>query len=443
MVFAGTVTPFDSPTKAPEEFTFSSQNVIYLRLQNTQDETKPLIGRATFNNSEWKFTYQGSYENLASGTLAAYLFEKNHSKDRSYLIINYKTPVYGTTDGSYNVENDTLKVNAVLKPVTGRVTFNKKEDVSVRVCTFSGISYLSSFDIDNFLFKSSSKPFDYGWMNYGDYLYGALGNEEYPILDYYENYNYGCHFVTYPSVDFLQAGKSGYMSLPTPADHNEWFYCSDFSKVDNYRWISFRYIGAGTYTMGSGEQVTITQPFYMLEQEVTTDLWRYAMEDNESDSYNIAVTGKSFDQIQVFCDRLSQKWDGYSFRLPTEAEWELAARSGISRLEDYRYSGSNDTSNFVRLWTDETFDDENPFVYQVRQRYTNGCSLYDMSGNAAELCSDWYDDSMTYRVVRGGSAFDYDKLERLTVTHRCSEADYPADQIGFRIVVEMNPFMFD
>lgn len=444
MILAGGITPFDSPTKAPEEFTFSNENVIYLRLQNTKDENKPLIGRATYSNDQWKFTFQGSYENLTGGNAEAYLFAKNHSKEKSFLNINYRTPVYGTENGTFSIANDTLKVNAALKPVTGRVTFNKEENTNIRVCNFSGISYLSHFDIENFQFEYSSAPFDYGWMSYGDYLYGTMSNPEYPILDYYENYYYGCYFITYPPENFLQAGKSGYMQLPDRYAYNGWLYCPySLSRYDNYDYIRFYFVGAGTYIMGNGEQVTITQPFFMLSQEVSQDMWQYAMEDNEYEYDNVAVTGKSFDQIQLFCEKLSQKWAGYSFRLPTEAEWELAARAGFSRFSNYRYSGSNETDNYVRLWTDETYDDDNPFVYRTRQRNSNLLEMYDMSGNAAELCSDWYDDSMTYHVVRGGSAFDYENKERLTVSHRCSEADYPADQIGFRLVVEANPFMFD
>lgn len=443
MVLAGGVTAFDSPTKAPEEFTFSSENVIYLRLQNTKDENKPLIGQAKYSNNAWQFTCQGSYAGLTSGAVEAYLFENNYSKNRSYLTMNYKTPVYGTKEGTFNVENDTLKVNANLKPITGRVTFNLQEDVSVHVCTFSGIKYFTVFDIDNFLFESSSSPFNYGWMNYREYIYGSLLNEDCPILDYFETYNNTCHFVTYPTADFLQIGKSGYMQLPSSSNYNGWIYSQTSFSRHADRWFYFYYVGAGTYTMGNGNQVTITKPFFMMRQEVSRDLWQYVMEDNEYESDEIAVTGKSFDQIQQFCDKLSQKWDGYSFRLPTEAEWELAAKGGISRLADYRYSGSNDTTGYVRLWTDETYDDENPFVYRVRQREPNNCSLYDMSGNAAELCSDWYDDSMTSRVVRGGSAFDYNNKERLTISHRCSEADYDPSEIGFRLVVEVTPYMYN
>lgn len=445
MILAGGITPFDSPTKVPEEFTFSSDNVIYLRLQNTKDENKPLIGRAKYENNAWKFTYQGSYENLTAGKVDAYLFENNYSKDRSILTVSYRTPVYGVTDGSYSIVNDTLIINATLKPATGRVTFVKEEGTSVYFSRFAGISYFNSFDIEAFTFGISSKAFGSRWNNYGEYYYGFLTNEENPILVYQGD----GYCVTTASNGFLEKGKSGYLQLPTGGNYNGWLYCGyEFEQYDNYRWVYFRFMGAGTYIMGGNGDtpphlVTITKPFFILEDEVSRDLWQYVYQDGEFDYDYIAVTGKSYDQIQDFCDRLSQKWDHYTFRLPTEAEWELAARGGILNYSDSRYSGGDNLRDYVRLYTDEEYDEDNPFYFRTRQRSRNSCSLYDMSGNAAELCSDWYDENETYRVVRGGSAFDYDKKERLTVTHRCSEADYDPSEIGFRIVVEVNPFMFD
>ena len=463
MVFAGGVTAFDDATKAPAEFSFSNENVVYLRLTDPRDAGHPLIGRATYDKTQsparWQFTYQGSYDNLSSGTVEAYLFENNHSKERSVLNISYRTPIYGAEDGSFSIANDTLKINASLKPVTGRVTFVKENDgSSVWVNALSGISYYNRFDIDSFSFESSPKAINYGEMFFGDYIYGFLTNEAYPILSY-QGSNY---YVTTVSNEFLKKGESGVFNLPNGDNRNGWLYCySNFVFWDNYSYIRFRFMGAGTYTMGGKDafpahQVTITQPFFIMQSEVTRDFWQFICEDNEFENETIAVTGKNYEQIQSFIDKLNERWPQYSFRLPTEAEWELAAKGSFFNYSDYRYSGSNSTNGYVYLYSDDIHDEDNPFYYWANQRNVNGCQLFDMSGNAAELCSDWFADytaedavnpvgpeTGTYHVVRGGSAYDFSNLERLTVTHRCSEADYPLEQIGFRLVFSVTPFTFD
>lgn len=122
--------------------------------------------------------------------------------------------------------------------------------------------------------------------------------------------------------------------------------------------------------------------FYIGETEVTQALWNKLMWNNPSDqkNENYPVYGVSWSDCQKFIRKLN-RYTGKNFRLPTEAEWEFAARGG-NLSQGYRYAGSNDYDKVAWL----KFD-----FHAVKMKQSNELGLYDMSGNVSEWCSDWYD----------------------------------------------------
>ena len=117
----------------------------------------------------------------------------------------------------------------------------------------------------------------------------------------------------------------------------------------------------------------------------------------------------SYDDVLSFISKLNSL-TGRTFRMPTEAEWEYAARGG-NKSKGYRYSGGNTLDNVGWYW-----DNSDQTTHLVAQKAANELGLYDMSGNVWEWCSDWYDDyssspqtnptgpsTGSIRVLRGGS----------------------------------------
>ncbi|GAB4329459.1 MAG: SUMF1/EgtB/PvdO family nonheme iron enzyme [Flammeovirgaceae bacterium] len=220
-------------------------------------------------------------------------------------------------------------------------------------------------------------------------------------------------------------------------------------KIDFFEMI---YVQAGTFKMGNDAGEKMDKPaheveldeFWISKYEVTQKQWKEIMGENPSSFQGCdqcPVENVNHDDIQQFIKKINEK-TGYTYRLPTEAEWEYAAR-GANLSKGFKFSGSNNINEVGWYW--ETAGQK---THPVGQKKPNEIGIYDMTGNVAEWCSDWYDDNYyaqspkknpkgletgVLRAVRGGS-WEMDS-KRSIVWHRNNNIPISRNEaIGFRLV---------
>ena len=234
-------------------------------------------------------------------------------------------------------------------------------------------------------------------------------------------------------------------------------------------------VEAGSFTMGSSvtereecvkqggkmsyyddekqHRVTLTKPFWIGKYEVTQKQYETVMGSNPSrfKGPDNPVEQVSWNDAMEFCRKLTDKEHAsgrlpadYKYTLPTEAQWEFAARGG-KQSKGYKYSGSDDLDRVG--WYSSNSGSK---THEVGQKIPNKLGLYDMSGNVYEWCSDWYDSdyydggamtnptgasSGSYRVFRGGCWSGYAGDCRSAHRDRDSPAD-TSNVLGFRLSVQ-------
>ena len=189
-------------------------------------------------------------------------------------------------------------------------------------------------------------------------------------------------------------------------------------------------------------RVTLTNDYYIGKYEVTQALWQAVMGNNPSKlkGKNLPVENVSWDDCQEFISKLN-RITGKMFRLPTEAEWEYAARGG-KKCRGYQYSGSNNLSDVA--WY---YDNSGYKTHAVGTKQPNELGIYDMSGNVWEWCQDWdgaYSSSSqvnptgansgSCRVFRGGCWFSDARFCRSSCRNS-SSPDHRSCCLGLRLVL--------
>lgn len=214
-------------------------------------------------------------------------------------------------------------------------------------------------------------------------------------------------------------------------------------------------VKGGTFIMGcdSGDgcdgfvkpahKVTVSD-FYISETEVTQELWKAVMYSNPNNFKGNKYPVDNIRKEEAIRFLSSLHWvTDKDFRLPTEAEWEFAAKGGIYS-NHYKYSGSNSIDD-VGWYMNNSDSCSHP----VASKRPNELGLYDMSGNVWEWCSDWYGDYTsaaqtnpkgpnvgTHYVLRGGG-WNRESLFCLSMQRNCVQRYFSDATIGIRIVMEV------
>jgi formylglycine-generating enzyme required for sulfatase activity len=232
--------------------------------------------------------------------------------------------------------------------------------------------------------------------------------------------------------------------------------------------MEFVYLPPGTFKMGSPDhetghmgnetqhEVTLSKGIYIQNTEVTYEQWENVMGKrprfSKGCNWQCPVQGVSWNDANEFIDKLNKKLSSNQYRLPTEAEWEYAARAG----SESAFANGDITEK--ECGHDQNLDalgwycgNSNGKLHSVGEKEPNEYGLYDMHGNVWEWCKDWYSynypsgpatdpmnhEENSHRIVRGGSwlspAMKCRAAYRLMYKPTASSID-----VGFRLVLDPN-----
>lgn len=434
MKLEGAMPSYDSPTKADgTEGEWADKSKVYLQFAVGEDMVS---GSATYDLLEdiWILEYAGTLQTVESAACQAFYFENAGEANFEEVPMTEKTAVYIDTTATYSFsfEDNLIVLKAHLKPYLSRVRLEGKHKQGYN---FDGPLHYTSYNMLENKFVSSTKMICDTIPESGktDYYYLFFKDPNKKQMYFYD-YVTGDKFTrTFPENVFAM-GKSGYLNAPTAEAYSGWEAEKLYIDVKVYNeTVRMIRVEPGTFMMGMVtdtetdampvHQVTLTKPYYISETEVTNAVWQ-AVQGSLPSKYTGSsrpVQDVSWDNCSTFITNLN-KHTGKKFSLPTEAQWEFAARGG-NMSKGYKYYSGSDSYEDVGVFGRSRISGYNSNSYSandcgplnVKTRTPNELGVYDMSGNVLEWCSDWYGayssspqtdpigpTSGTKKVCRGG-----------------------------------------
>ena len=461
----GNLTPFDDAeartTRA--DWTWNTGSTVYILFKSGSSSVS---GHATYSgNDEWNITFNGSLAN--SGSCRVYYFQ-GAATNSDYITLKTNDAVYADTTATYSISNSEVAITAALKPLTSRLRLKGTSGVKT---ILSGVTTYLGYDVKTGKFDTNTQNVEQaiGSSGFTPYVYGVYTKTNRLLSVRNDADGTNIRFDKSFGESVMKVGESGYITVPTVSSNSGWTVTyEDFSFTvtgNNITWtFPMVYVAPGTFQMGyinsSGwvsryHQVTLTKAYYIGKYEVTQGLWEAVTgQKPTSTGYKWSETvglGSSYpayyiswDDCQTFINslntKLSSQLRGRKFRMPTEAEWEYAARGG-NKSQGYIYSGSN-TATDVGWFRDNSSSKTHPVSYKL----SNELGIRDMSGNVWEWCSDYYGDyssnaqtdpkgptTGSNHVRRGGS---YDENPSMVVNRYMSTQITRENWIGLRLVLQ-------
>ena len=381
MNLEGGVVPYDATTRATAS---DWEDGARIYLQFTVG-TKLVDGVATYSSSaqEWTIEYFGELTEGAETKCEAYYFENEGEASFTDVVLNEHTAIYIDKAAVYIFADNTLTVNAELKPMLGRIRFKGDAAQDYR---FTGIKYYSNYNITTNSFATTSgKTFisSTGDEGYSEYYYGFFPDENSKDI-YFEDTDNHVTYLKTLGENVLATGHSGYLNIPTIDNRSGWtLHTYKEIAVSNVKFRMIRVLSKnGDGYVGSDSH------YYIGETEVTQELWKAIMGTSNNPSGHkgdkLPVENISQADLLSFIEKLNSK-TGLTFSLPTPTRWRYAFK-GACISKNYTYSGSNSADAVA--WHS---GNSNNTTHEVKTKQPNEIGIYDMSGNVSEYVPSEYD----------------------------------------------------